>query len=63
MALKLMDIVWETTRKIPLGDKMTLIQSNTTQVYFDSNCALTCVLRVSACTYAILRYVDTKLIT
>jgi hypothetical protein len=28
----------------------TLIQSNTTQVYFDSNCAFTCVLHVSACT-------------
>jgi hypothetical protein len=36
-----MDIVWETTRKVPRGDKMTLIQSNTTQIYFDSNCALT----------------------
>jgi len=57
-----MDIVWETIREIPRGDKMTLIQSNTTQVYFNSNCALTCVLYVSACTYATLRYVNKKLI-
>jgi hypothetical protein len=35
--------------------KIIFIQSNTTQVYFDTSCAFTCVLHVSACTSAILR--------
>jgi len=29
---------------------------------WNSNCALTCVLHVSACTFAILRHVDTKVL-
>ena len=34
--------------------------SNKTQVYFNSNCALTCVLYVSACTEVIIRHVNKK---
>jgi len=40
----------------------TLILSNTTQVYFDSNCAFTRVLHVSACTQTIPRHVNTKML-
>jgi len=31
-------------------EQMTLIQANTAQVHFDSNCAFTCVPHVAACT-------------
>jgi hypothetical protein len=63
MALKFMDFIREIILHIPRRKKLTLLQSNTTQACFDSNCALTCVLHVSACTEAILRYVNTKTYT
>lgn len=31
-------------------EQTTIIQANTAQVYFDSNCAVTCVLHVTDCT-------------
>jgi hypothetical protein len=40
----------------------TFIQFNITQVYFNSVCYLYIVLHVSACTLAILRRVNTKIL-
>jgi len=36
-----------------------LISSNTTHVYFHSECTLICRLNISACTWAIIRHFNT----
>jgi len=55
--------IFDSEQSESLCNKQTaLIQSNTTQVYFDSNFAFTYELRVSTYTQAILKHVNTNVL-